>query len=151
MPTPDRWGWLMRRRDTGSSGRELIVECEAVLAGRYVEHLVDSGHSVPAWAWTNLLAHGAEEQLRSPLTKIDVCRATGLESWCHARSYLAGEVLDRAHRDGPLDALQGAVLIPLELELMSRPVTRLWRPGDWVTAVLAAVAPMGEWQRTRRP
>jgi len=79
-----------------------------------------------------------------------VHRFGSLEPWSQARSYLAGEVVDRAHRNGPLGKVQVRVLVPLESDLASRPKVDWWRPGEWVTAVLASLAPLAEWQRTPR-
>lgn len=136
-------------RDGDPDGRELARECEAFLDGRYVEHLLDRGNHVPPWAWTNLLAHGSEEELRSPATTMSVNWADLLEPWLQARAYLAGEVLDAAHREGSLNRVQRRVLIPLELKLTSNPAAKYLTPSDWVTAVLTALVPINSWKHTR--
>jgi hypothetical protein len=46
-------------------------------------------------------------------------------------------VLDLAERRGSLSELQATVLMPLELELMSRREAASWGPGHWVAAVMA--------------
>jgi hypothetical protein len=57
--------WNRRRSGDRSEAifRELVEDCEAFLAGRLVEFLERRKALVPAWAWTNLLAHGSVEQL----------------------------------------------------------------------------------------
>lgn len=139
----------MLRRDRNAGGQELVADCEAFLTGRYVEHLLEAEAHVPAWAWTNLLAHGTEEQLRGSCASVGL-DASGAEPWLLARRYLAGEVLDKANRHGPLLKVQAQVLVPLESDLASRPNMGSSRPSDWVTAVLAALAPLAAWQPSRR-
>lgn len=139
----------MWRRDRNPGGRELVADCEAFMEGRYVEHLIAENASVPAWAWTNLLAHGTEEQLRCPPTDFRPHAPNELKAWYHARSYLAGEVLDLANGHRPLRAVQAEVLVPLESALATPSASR-WRPADWVGAVLAAVGPLTGWRPTRR-
>lgn len=134
-------------RDTDPAGRDLVRECEAFLAGRYVEYVLDRGDHVPTWAWTNLLAHGTGEQLSSPTTSFAVNWAELLEPWLQARAYLAGEILNAAHRDGPLCRVQRRMLIPLELSLASDPATKFLTPSDWVTKVMKAIAPSTSWKR----
>jgi hypothetical protein len=140
----------MRRRERDDDGgRQLANECEAFLTGRYVELLAQRGVPIPAWAWTNLLAHGTEEQLRSCPASID-SGASGSQPWCLARRYLAGEVLDLAHRNGPLGKVQAKALVPLEARLVSSATASRSGPGDWVTDVLTALAPLSDWQPARR-
>jgi hypothetical protein len=135
----------MWRRDRDPEGRELVADCEAFLAGSYAERLKGLGRRVPVWAWTNLLAHGTEEDLRLCRLSSGEGRSSGPGLWCPARSYLAGEVLDIGHRRPSLARLQIAVLIPLELELAARRDAVSWRPGEWVAAVLSV---LGERRRT---
>jgi hypothetical protein len=136
----------MRRRDARSAADELAAECEAFLAGRYPAYLVHRGRPVPAWAWTNPLAHAPEEQLRSMIsTRGDAMGPAG--GWPHALCYVAGELLDLAERCGPLTELQANSLVPLELELISRRDATCWRPGTWVATVMAVLS---DHRRTRR-
>ena len=58
----------MWRRDARSAADDLAAECEAFLAGRYPEYLTYRGRPVPAWAWTNPLAHASEDQLRTMMS-----------------------------------------------------------------------------------
>jgi hypothetical protein len=125
----------MARRDRDAPfARELVEECEAFLEGRLVERLVDIGAPVPAWAWTNLLAHGTPEQLADP--PIHGRRpGCALWAWSQGRALLAAEVLDRAAASGTLRTLQREVLVPLELELMSDASIAIGavRPNRWVS------------------
>jgi len=111
----------MWRRNARSAADDLAAECEAFLAGRYLEYLKCRGHPIPAWAWTNPLAHAPEEQLRNMIS-------TGGEAmgpaggWLHACCYVAGELLDqvlgpdhaadraRDQRAGELPVVLAAVL-----------------------------------------
>lgn len=128
----------MWRRDHLREADELIGDCEAFLAGRFAEHLEDRGDWVPMWAWTNLLAHATEEDLRTEVeTATTVPCSPG--GWRQARAYLAGELLDVADRYGPLERLQADALAPLELELAAQPMTSSATPGLWVASVLAAI------------
>jgi hypothetical protein len=121
---------------------EMLDGCEALLAGRYVEYLETTGQLVPAWAWTNLLAHGTVEQFER---EISAARDLAPESggWRRARAYLAGELLAAAGRLGSLQELQAEVLVPLELELAADLVPNWLGPGRWAMRVLEALAEHG--------
>ena len=56
-----------------------------------------------------------------------------------ARSYLASEVLDLTETKCTLAELQASVLIPLELEMASRPDVAGWTPRQWVDLVEEAL------------
>jgi hypothetical protein len=117
---------------------DLLPGLEAMLAGTYADHLERRGHPVPAWAWTNLLAHGSEEALRLAM-RSRRRSFWDVNVWRRARAYLAGEVLDTATRTGSLSSVQAAVLVPLELELLSRVPARSPQAGQWATRVLTAL------------
>jgi hypothetical protein len=113
-------------------GARLVAECDAFLSGHLAERLSQDG-PLPAWVWTNLLAHASEEVLRAE------CRRTPRGPWEAHRADLAGLVLDVAAACGSLGDLQREVLIPLELELASDPDAS---PGDarrWAASVAAAL------------
>jgi hypothetical protein len=119
--------------------RDLVADTHAFLSGHLVERAQLTGAEVPVWAWTNLLAHGAEPDLRCEIS----CGPGGPappSKWHKARSYLAGEVLRHAQTWGSLAEVQRAVLVPLELELASRPEVEKWKPARWVVAVQEALA-----------
>ena len=136
---------MMWRRDARSAA-ELVAECEAFLTGRYPEHLADRGQPVPGWAWTNPLAHASEDRLRTMIATRGAASGSA-GGWPQACSYVAGELLDLAEQRGPLPELQAGVLVPLELELISRSDVASMRPGTWVTTVEDVLA---EQRRTRR-
>jgi hypothetical protein len=115
---------------------------EALLAGRYVEYLERRGDRVPAWAWTNLLAHGTEEAL-SRATKSGRRASWELNVWRRARAFLATEVLDAGSRAGSLLSVQAQILVPLELELISWVPTRRKCAGQWAARVLTALEDHG--------
>lgn len=135
----------MWRRRSESPADDLVAECVAFLCGRYAPHLAQRGRPVPAWAWTNTLAHATEVELHD-LVRAPYRFAPASVRWALACAYAAGEVLDLAERLGPLDELQAAVLIPLELELGSRPGIDHWDPRPWVTVVTTT---LGDYRRAR--
>jgi hypothetical protein len=99
------------------------------------ERLEDRGVWVPPWAWTNLLAHGEEQDLRAQTSS----RWTELhainERWRRARAYLATELLVLTPSHGPLVVLQERILRPLELDLAASPESARWGPPEWVVHV----------------
>ena len=115
-------------RDRNACSAELIGDCEAFLAGHVAERIEGRAASVPAWAWTNLLAHGSEHDLRSERAVVRPRQVTSDDEWRAARSYLAVEVLNLAAEFGSLADLQRRVLVPLEQRLASRPEVAGWRP-----------------------
>lgn len=130
--------WWYRR---WHSQKELVAECEAFLSGHYAERLQRQSHDVPGWAWTNLLAHGTDEDLRAdrsgppdPLHR----------SWPAARAYLSTEVLTAVRRGRGLQELQCEVLQPLELDLGAQGCSD---PRRWVRRVTAALASAGRHDR----
>jgi hypothetical protein len=134
----ERLGPDVRQESRRHMARELAGECEAFLTGTYAERAVQRGGDPPVWAWTNLLAHGGETQL------VDEARGHAKDvlpsrRWREARAYLATELLARARRGTSIARLQREVLVPLELQLASRPGVQCWQPQEWVTAVLAAL------------
>ncbi len=144
-----RWpGWLcgrpregaVRRRHRGPPGPELVGDCEAFLAGHVAERIEErAAGDVPVWAWTNLLAHGTDHDLRTECTALRARSVPTADKWREARSYLAAEVIDLANDCGPLAKVQRAVLVPLELELACEDVAG-WGPRQWVTSVEVALS-----------
>jgi hypothetical protein len=120
------------RRDL--PGGVLASECEAYLHGTLAEFWEQRGTAVPVWAWTNLLAHGSESQLRESVHGQPKQRRTG-RSWRIARSYLAYQVLDLTCEDCTLEEFQSTVLLPLELELAAHSEVDRWTPRRWVETV----------------
>jgi hypothetical protein len=119
-------------RRSDRRGTALAMECEAFLAGRYVELCESRGEHVPTWAWINLLAHGTEDQLRETMEH-DPCNGP----WSQARGFLAGELLGLMDADRlSLSAFQRHVLVPLELDTISSSSAVGWRPSQFVSGVL---------------
>jgi hypothetical protein len=112
----------------------IALESEAFLLGNLVEYWDDKGMEVPVWSWMNLLAHGTARQIGQWVIRPDRPRQVG-RSWRVARSYLAFEVLDLTDTEFTLAELQASVLIPLELEMASRPDVAAWTPRQWVDLV----------------
>ena len=134
-----------RRRDIAESA--VVAECAAFLTGKLAEQLETQRHPVPVWAWTNLLAHGDEALILETISR-PFPHSLLTRNWWMARACLADMVLDMARWSRSLLELQESVLIPLELNLASRPETSLWRPRQWEEAVTIALRHQN---RTDRP
>jgi hypothetical protein len=128
----------MRRRRSDFGGNELGEECVAFLTGTLADRWDARGVPIPVWAWTNLLAHGTETLIAESISQPHLHRGP-VWRWRTARSYLAYEVLEITQRSSPLVGLQTAVLVPLELDLASRPEVLLWSQRQWVDAVTTAL------------
>ena len=134
----------MWHRGATSIAEELIGECEAFLAGTLVEVLELHGESTPTWAWSNLLAHASDAVLHEEsVQETDEDPANERARWRAARSYLAKRVLEYAAQFGPLEDLQRAVLIPLELDLAASPETEWVDPPALVMRVERSLAAYG--------
>jgi hypothetical protein len=143
--------WPRRKRQSEPVGEDearLVEECEAFLGGRYAERLCRSGAHVPAWAWTNLLAHATESELEEQIRLSEYQMALPSD-WRRARCYLAGEVLRVARSNGPLARLQADRLVPLEQQLSTLPTARCLTPGEWVTRVLVQLGLYEHAERAR--
>jgi hypothetical protein len=123
-----------------SQSRTLVADSEAFLLGDLAEEMDGRQGRVPVWTWTNLLAHGSEDDLHAVGQGPRVRLSASADRWRAARSYLVEEVFDLAERYGPLTELQHKVLVPLELELASSAEVDWWGPGQWVNAVRARLA-----------
>lgn len=125
-----------RRRDDGED--EVVAECAAFLSGTLVERLEAGGRGIPVWAWTNLLAHGSAELVTE--STIRPCRHHLIaRSWWTARAQLADLILEVTRGRCSLGELQESVLVPLELDLASRPEVSFWNHHQWVEAVTEAL------------
>jgi dTDP-4-dehydrorhamnose reductase len=125
----------------------VVVECAAFLTGTLAEQLEAQGQSVPAWAWTNLLAHGSETLILESISRPFRYRLLA-RNWWMARADLAEMVLDITHWSSSLLELQESVLIPLELDLASRPEISVWSPRQWQDAVTIALRHQNHTDRT---
>jgi len=139
----------MKRRARRSAEHEIVLGCEAFVAGRYVDYLQAHHETVPSWGWLNLLAHGGVDDLIAG-SHVRVRIASSTQRWRAAQAYLAQEILGLL--DGHADALvelQRTVLCPLEHELSSR-LALDWRPPQLVSSVLAALDDRDAMQRRER-
>ena len=129
-------GW---RHAARGLGQELVEDSEAFLLGQYAARVEQRSPDVPAWARTNLLAHGSEDDLRR--AAVDARRGPAeSRGWRAARAFLAAEILRTIGPEGSLVELQRQVLAPLELELAGRPDVGWWSPQRWVVAVRSRLA-----------
>lgn len=136
-PAPRRKGGR-ERHYCFPAGTELVRECEAYLLGHLAEHIEASGSRVPAWAWTNLLAHASAVELRAESARTWPKTVPNRE-WRQARSHLAAAVLGRAGRT-ELAEIQRDVLVPLESELATKEELVGWGLQLWVASVETALA-----------
>lgn len=120
----------------------LATESASFLIGTYAETLASHGLAVPAWAWTNLLAHGTEEDLRRQAHALER-GLLHMRAWLAARGYLAAELVDRMDRGASLATLQREVLVPFELRLITKARTQprsALSVTQWVVEVRTALA-----------
>jgi hypothetical protein len=118
----------------------LVEESAAFLSGHLAEVASPSRPSSP-WVWTNLLAHGSEDELRAERSR------TPENLWEAARVRLAAGVLELAKTSGPLTDVQRELLVPLELDLASDPKAAQWEPQRLVVQVSDA---LDRYRRARR-
>ena len=128
----------MQNSNQQTGGGMVALECEAFLNGTLAEYWDEKGTIVPVWAWTNLLAHGSEEQIAAMVAHPSRPRRT-VRNWRLARSYLATEVLDLVGADFTLHDMQTTILVPLELEMAARPEVGRWTPRQWLDVVDYAI------------
>jgi len=140
-----------RERRSDQSAHGLVEDSAAFLAGDLAETLERRGNWVPAWTWTNLLAHGTAEQLRADQDAMGSRRTADYRAWREARSYLASEVLELASSCGPLSAIQEEALQPIELESSSWPFMEVWSRDEWVHRILTALNDYREAHLVSRP
>ncbi len=127
------------RRQDAHAWAELVKDTEAFLNGHLVERIESRAESVPAWTWTNLLAHGTVEDLHRESRSPRLRGVVKYRQWRQARSYLAAEVLDCTLPCGSLLEVQTSILVPLELQFASTAEVAKWSPGRWAVAVDAAL------------
>lgn len=133
--------WRRRRRDTFEHDCvQLVGEAGAFLEGRLVEWLEDHKLPVPTWAWTNLLAHGAIDQLRSVRgePRVDLDKRDKHPEWREGRAHLARLMLEASRGcERVLRLQQAAALGPLELILAAQPEPGIASAEGWVRQVQA--------------
>lgn len=144
--------WQRRQREAlRRACADLVQDAGAFLEGGLVEALEARKEAVPAWAWTNLLAHGSIERLRWASLEQRLGSDQNRE-WREGRSHLAHLVLQAAGPFGPMVMFQqDGALIPLELMLAAHPEPGRSSPGDWVAQVEAALKLYRDTQRAMYP
>jgi hypothetical protein len=120
-------------------GQVVVADAAAFLRGGLAERWEDEVGYVPAWVWTNRLAHGTEAELRAESEGTRPVGGASGERWRRARAFLADEVLESAARYGSLAALQRDVLVPLELELSGSAKASGYSLAEWVASVESAL------------
>jgi hypothetical protein len=115
------------RHPAGEPGRsELADETEAFLAGRLAELRSASGDPLAAWMILNRIAHGdSVDMFDMAVGQRRRTLLTGVPSayhqvWSTTQSTIASRVLERALDTDEIRRLQHDVLVPLELELITR-------------------------------
>lgn len=130
-----------------STGREaealqdagLAEECEAFLAGHWVDYLAAQGTPIPTWGWVNHPAHATEDELRDTARALEPPRRHA-DPWSQATSFLALELLDvAAERAVDVSELQRSCLVPLELDLFADPTACRLNPGQLAARVMSAL------------
>jgi hypothetical protein len=118
---------------------EDLGDCEAFLLGQLAEFREAHRQYVASWEWTNLLAHGSEDDLRVELATADHRRDpsedTANGKWRAARRYVVSKLMITVDSHHPLNDIQRRVLIPLELDLAASADAARWRPHQWIVAV----------------
>ena len=132
-------------RSTESDNSPIAEECTAFLEGRSADLLLRRGRPRLCWSWLNVLAHAPRTELERVSSTLGQRTSGG--AWAMANAFLAGEILDASERGPSLDCLRHDVLVPFELDLLSRTHSAIWNPGEYVTAVLGLI---GDYHRTSR-
>lgn len=128
-----------RREEEAFHHAGLGEECEAFLAGHWVEHLRAQGRPVPPWGWINHLAHATEDELRVTAGALEGARRHA-DPWSQAASFLARELLDvAAECSTDVSELQHRCLVPLELALFADPTARRLNPGQLAARTMSTL------------
>lgn len=125
-----------------SDAHQLVREAECFLGGRYAYDRWARGLPVPDWAWLNVLAHAPQGLLAAlGATDRQECEQAGeLGKWQEAMAYLAHQFMATVARTGqPLETIQRAVAVRLELEQDQGPPGAPLDPEALVDTVLAAL------------
>lgn len=131
------WRWTGPRAK--EHGRSVGAECEAFLAGAWVDYLEAHGEPVPSWSWLNRVVHAGESELRALAGALGRFRRH-TDEWRQASAFLAAELLDLAETTSrDVSGLQREVLVPLELSLFADSHSRRLTPGQLVARALVAL------------
>jgi len=124
-------------------GAALAAESEAFLHGRLADHLVANGQHVPGWVMLNRLAHGTRDELADVVVAARcgwrAHPSLGGPQWLADERALASRLIGIGTSTEALRALQGEVLIPLELTLIARSRSEALSPQDVIGAASRAL------------
>lgn len=133
--------WKRTHREAvPSRADQLVLECDALLAGGYADFLRRQGRPVPAWALVNAMAHASRHELEAWAADDDTAIDPDVVGTHQLRAFLADDVLRHAGPDAStLIGLQRSRLIPLELDLLREVEPSGHDPGRVTRLVMAAV------------
>ena len=133
------WRWMRNSNpepDPAVGSEDVGAECEAFLAGRYLEVAVMRDGPIPGWVWLNRLAHTSVAEL-AELSK--PVHDPG-NRWRHTLAGLAGDILAYCRfADVDVLTLQQDVLVPLELQVMNLDASKVLSPEQLVHLVRDAL------------
>ena len=115
-------------------------DCLAFLAGALAEYRMDHDQIVSTWEWMNLLAHGAEDDLRGEVTRDDEVQSS-MSTPARGNGWTAAVPIWLPNfwiwLSAPVLSIhvQRSALVPLELEMACDPRVTGWRPHEWVRVV----------------
>jgi hypothetical protein len=129
---------------TDDDGWEPADEIEAFVHGSFAEHRAAKNGFLPAWVILNRVAHGNSAEIHATAAGL---ACTGSRSptlnfhqlWRAHQRDLARRLLECAHDAEGIRQIQHDVLIPLELELISRSATEQFTFVQILTAALEAL------------
>jgi hypothetical protein len=111
-------------RSRGWQDSDLADEVEAFLTGRLAGHIAATGQAMPAWAALNRLAHADRSELMHFVEGVPPDRLRHPSSaeapWVATERFVAEHLLARAPTPTELARIQLAVLVPMELNLITR-------------------------------
>jgi hypothetical protein len=116
------WRWRMTHEkragnEYSPAGAQLLEECEAFLAGRYLDRLDADSSDIPGWAWLSVLAHSSPDAVAKLMDdRVNWASRPELLPWRHALRSISGNHLNASSEASTsVLTLQRAVLVPLEL------------------------------------
>ena len=131
--------------EPASPERQLADETEAFLDGTLAELLAGRLRSLPPWLLINRIAHGDVDELRG-LVQGDIAPLTIVggpvgynRTWAMAQRALVLHLLGSGRDHDEIRRVQRKVLVPLELQLITRSTTRSLTLGSIVIDAVDAL------------
>jgi hypothetical protein len=120
---------------------QLGDEVEAYLHGRLAHHLAIKGRTPQPWVAMNRLAHGDRSELLAVVAGTgSTPQAGGRQPWADAERFLVARLLSATASDADaIRAVQGEVLVPLELSVIDDPEGTGARAADVLLAAREAI------------